>query len=132
MGFFNTPAKRTPPAPTTPKVTTPRCSMAELFRIVRAALDPTTFTLTNEQRIRIAGETGHRDISAVEERLYASLMAAEEARLLVSQGDVSTDEGTAFAAILQRDALHSIRTQIEECDNHEGLDNIAAAIGSRS
>lgn len=132
MGFFNNHAKRTPPAPTTPKVTTPRCSIAELFHVVRAALDPTTFSLTNEQRVRIAHETGHDSVGDVETRLYNSLMAAEEARLLVGRADVIADEGTVFVAILQRDALHSIRDQIEESGNHEELDNIATAIGSRS
>ena len=135
MGFFNTPAKRATPAPTTPSVTTPRCSMAELFRVVRASLDPTTFSLTTEQRIRIGRETGHnKSINVVEERLYDSLMAAEEARLLIGLGDVKADESSVYAAILQRDALHSVRNQIEESnnDNCEELGNIATAIGSRS
>lgn len=132
MGFFTQPKPQQPPAPTTPKVTTPLCSMTELFRVVRAALDPTTFTLTNEQRTRIARETGHDSVGDVEARLYKSLMAAEEARLLVGLGDVKADDGTVYAAILQRDAIHSIRDQIAESDNSEDLGNIATAIASRS
>lgn len=108
MGFFSQqPKPQQPTAPTTPKVTTPRCSMAELFRIVRAAIDPMTFSLTNEQRVRIPQETGHSSsvVSDAENRLHRSLMAAEEARLLIVSGDIATDEGTVFSAILQRDVL---------------------------
>ena len=81
--------------------------MAELFRIVRAAIDPMTFSLTNEQRVRIPQETGHSSsvVSDAENRLHRSLMAAEEARLLIVSGDIATDEGTVFSAILQRDVL---------------------------
>ena len=138
MGFFTQqqqqPKPQQPTAPTTPKVTTPRCSMAELYRVVRGALDPTKFSLPYEQFVRVRSETGHHDytIRAVEQRLSNSLMAAEEARLLVGIGDVAGDEGTVFAAILQRDSLDSIREQIEESDNGSELESIASAIRSQA
>src|SRR5688572_7255391 len=113
MGFFTQQQRQPRPQPESqPQPQRPAAALVAVFTAVRAAFSP-AFTLTQEQRVTLARDTGHPlgFINQVANRLQQSVMAAAEAQALQGAGDVA-DADSAFRAILLRDKADELSDNI--------------------